>query len=83
MHMYSESESHALLLPSFRFLIVDPHYTGRDDLKIVQDKGWCGWKTIQFWDKQVVFFINIIYLCLHYLLQAHYNMCLPQRPEEI
>ena len=34
-----------------KFLILDPHYTGTDDLQIVQNKGWCGWKGIYFWDK--------------------------------
>lgn len=33
-----------------RFLILDPHYTGRDDIKTVVDKGWCGWKPVGFWD---------------------------------
>lgn len=27
-----------------RFLILDPHYTGQDNLKTILDKGWCGWK---------------------------------------
>jgi len=26
------------------FLILDPHYTGVEDLKTIQEKGWCGWK---------------------------------------
>lgn len=34
-----------------KFLILDPHYTGADDLTIVQSKGWCGWKGVNFWDK--------------------------------
>jgi len=34
-----------------KFLILDPHYTGAEDIKVIQDKGWCGWKTIDFWDK--------------------------------
>lgn len=34
-----------------KFLILDPHYTGGEDLKVVQDKGWCGWKGSQFWDQ--------------------------------
>ncbi|KAK2179543.1 hypothetical protein NP493_485g01004 [Ridgeia piscesae] len=49
-----------------RFLILDPHYTGAEDLKTIQDKGWCGWKGPDFWDQQ-----------------AHYNMCMPQRPDMI
>lgn len=35
-----------------KFLILDPHYTGADDLSIVQAKGWCGWKGTNFWDKK-------------------------------
>jgi len=27
-----------------KFLILDPHYTGSDNLKNIQDKGWIGWK---------------------------------------
>ncbi|XP_002736605.1 ufm1-specific protease 2-like [Saccoglossus kowalevskii] len=34
-----------------KFLILDPHYTGGEDLKVIQDKGWCGWKSEEFWDK--------------------------------
>lgn len=34
-----------------KFLILDPHYTGSDDLQVVQHKGWCGWKGTNFWDK--------------------------------
>ncbi|XP_052796847.1 ufm1-specific protease 2-like [Mya arenaria] len=45
------------------FLILDPHYTGAEDLKTIVDKGWCGWKGPDFWDQN-----------------AHYNMCMPQRP---
>ncbi|KAL4230028.1 Ufm1-specific protease 2 [Mactra antiquata] len=45
------------------FLILDPHYTGAEDLKTIIDKGWCGWKDSSFWDKN-----------------AHYNLCMPQRP---
>ena len=46
-----------------KFLILDPHYTGAEDLKYIQDNGWCGWKGPNFWDKN-----------------AHYNLCMPQRP---
>ncbi|XP_013116667.1 probable Ufm1-specific protease 2 [Stomoxys calcitrans] len=35
-----------------KFLILDPHYTGEDDLQIIQSKGWCGWKGMDFWDKK-------------------------------
>lgn len=34
-----------------KFLILDPHYTGADDIQTVQNKGWCGWKNTSFWDK--------------------------------
>lgn len=34
-----------------KFLILDPHFTGADELQVVQNKGWCGWKGINFWDK--------------------------------
>jgi hypothetical protein len=30
-----------------RFLILDPHYTGSDNLKTILDKGWCSWKTVE------------------------------------
>lgn len=51
------------LTGDIKFLILDPHYTGGEDLKYIQDSGWCGWKGPNFWDKN-----------------AHYNLCLPQRP---
>uniref|UniRef100_A0A1B0GQK0 Uncharacterized protein n=1 Tax=Phlebotomus papatasi TaxID=29031 RepID=A0A1B0GQK0_PHLPP len=28
-----------------RFLILDPHYTGAEDLHTIQQKGFCNWKT--------------------------------------
>ncbi|PSN53636.1 putative Ufm1-specific protease 2 [Blattella germanica] len=34
-----------------KFLILDPHYTGTEDLGIIQSKGWCGWKGVDFWNK--------------------------------
>jgi len=33
-----------------RFLILDPHYTGAEDLKTIQGKGWCAWKDGSFWN---------------------------------
>ena len=33
------------------FLILDPHYTGSEDLSTVQKKGWCSWKPASFWEK--------------------------------
>ncbi|XP_077984323.1 ufm1-specific protease 2-like [Glandiceps talaboti] len=38
-----------------KFLILDPHYTGSEDLKTIQDKGWCGWKGSDFWDQQAYY----------------------------
>lgn len=49
-----------------RFLILDPHYTGVEDLRTIKEKGWCGWKTQQLFRKD-----------------SFYNLCLPQRPNEI
>ncbi|KAH9641036.1 hypothetical protein HF086_015132 [Spodoptera exigua] len=34
-----------------RYLILDPHYTGQEDLSIIISKGWCGWKNSDFWNK--------------------------------
>ncbi|GIY96169.1 ufm1-specific protease 2 [Caerostris extrusa] len=34
-----------------KFLILDPHYTGSEDLQVILNKGWCGWKGVQFWDQ--------------------------------
>lgn len=34
-----------------KFLVLDPHYPGEDNLQIIQSKGWCGWKTANFWKK--------------------------------
>lgn len=38
-----------------KFLILDPHYTGADDLQIIHNKGWCGWKGVDFWDKKAYY----------------------------
>ncbi|KAL6739155.1 hypothetical protein Aduo_012640 [Ancylostoma duodenale] len=32
-----------------RFLVLDPHYTGSEDIRVVLSKGWCGWKPASFW----------------------------------
>ena len=53
-----------------RYLIMDPHYTGADDLTQIQPK-WVGWKSAdspthlgtKLFDKDVF-----------------YNLCFPQRP---
>ena len=60
------SHSHSILV---RFLVLDPHYTGQDDITLILKKvrvhdiscqplclllqGWCGWKPVAFWDKTV------------------------------
>lgn len=33
------------------WLILDPHFTGQDDVKTIQGKGWCGWKGPKFWNQ--------------------------------
>ena len=33
------------------WLILDPHYTGSDDIKTIVGKGWCGWKGPKFWNQ--------------------------------
>lgn len=38
-----------------KFLILDPHYTGSEDLHTIQSKGWCGWKGVQFWDQSAFY----------------------------
>ncbi|XP_012232695.2 ufm1-specific protease 2 [Linepithema humile] len=38
-----------------KFLILDPHYTGTDHLSIIISKGWCGWKTKDFWKKNAFY----------------------------
>lgn len=38
-----------------KFLILDPHYTGGEDLNVVQNKGWCGWKGVKFWDQNAFY----------------------------
>ncbi|KAK9117403.1 hypothetical protein Sjap_016350 [Stephania japonica] len=51
------------------FLILDPHYTGADDLKKVVNGGWCGWKK-PVDSKGRNFFLH----------DKFYNLLLPQRP---
>lgn len=38
-----------------RFLILDPHYTGPEHLNTIVNKGWCGWKTKEFWKKDAFY----------------------------
>ncbi|CAI2734590.1 unnamed protein product [Schistosoma spindalis] len=49
---------------SYRYLILDPHFTGPfGNIKLIIEKGWCGWKLQSFWKSNV-----------------HYNLCfLPAR----
>jgi len=34
-----------------RFLILDPHYTGHDDIGEIVAKKWCGWHTADKFDQ--------------------------------
>lgn len=34
-----------------KFLILDPHFKGADDVHQVQNKGGCAWKGVDFWKK--------------------------------
>lgn len=54
------------------FLILDPHYTGSEDLKKIVNGGWCGWKkAVDSKGK-------------HFFLQnKFYNLLLPQRPNMV
>ncbi|XP_027246906.1 ufm1-specific protease 2 isoform X1 [Cricetulus griseus] len=38
-----------------KFLILDPHYTGAEDLQVILEKGWCGWKSPDFWNKDAYY----------------------------
>lgn len=40
---------------SIKFLILDPHYTGADNLQPIQNKGWIGWKGAEFWNKNAYY----------------------------
>ncbi|XP_020573185.1 probable Ufm1-specific protease isoform X2 [Phalaenopsis equestris] len=51
------------------FLILDPHYTGNDDIKKIVNGGWCGWKKAVD-SKGRSFFLK----------DKFYNLLLPQRP---
>ncbi|KAJ1403243.1 Peptidase C78, ubiquitin fold modifier-specific peptidase 1/ 2 [Sesbania bispinosa] len=54
------------------FLILDPHYTGTDDLKKIINGGWCGWKKAVD-NKGKNFFLH----------DKFYNLLLPQRPNMV
>ncbi|XP_014259814.1 ufm1-specific protease 2-like [Cimex lectularius] len=38
-----------------RFLVLDPHYIGKDDIKSIQSKGGVAWRPITFWEKNTFF----------------------------
>lgn len=54
------------------FLILDPHYTGTEDLKKIMNGGWCGWKKA-IDSKGKSFFLH----------DKFYNLLLPQRPNMV
>lgn len=65
---------HLTPIRQIKFLILDPHYTGKDDEKAVQARqgtqsfgkgkaGGVGWQGLEFFDQD-----------------AFYNLCCPQRP---
>ncbi|CAA7395956.1 unnamed protein product [Spirodela intermedia] len=54
------------------FLILDPHYTGTDEIKRVVSGGWCGWKKAV--DSRGKNF---------FLSDKFYNLLLPQRPNMV
>ncbi|KAF8390553.1 hypothetical protein HHK36_025080 [Tetracentron sinense] len=54
------------------FLILDPHYTGNDELKKIVNGGWCGWKKAVD-SKGRNFFLH----------DKFYNLLLPQRPNMV
>ncbi|KAH7404682.1 hypothetical protein KP509_15G037900 [Ceratopteris richardii] len=54
------------------FLILDPHYTGGEDLRTIWAGGWCGWKK-PVNSKGEEFFLR----------DKFYNFLLPQRPNTI
>lgn len=35
-----------------RWLILDPHYIGSENLAVIHGKGWCNWKGPEFWNPQ-------------------------------
>ncbi|KAK7086197.1 Ufm1-specific protease 2 [Halocaridina rubra] len=37
------------------YLILDPHYTGAEEISTIQNKGWCGWKGQDFWKKDAYY----------------------------
>lgn len=37
------------------YLILDPHFTGHEDLALIQKQGWCGWKGPSFWNSKAYY----------------------------
>ena len=37
------------------YLILDPHYTGSEDINTIQRQGWCGWKGSKFWNAKAYY----------------------------
>jgi hypothetical protein len=54
------------------FLILDPHYTGGEDLKSIRNGGWCGWKRAVGANGKEFFLAN-----------RFYNLLMPQRPNTV
>eukprot|EP00455_Lapot_gusevi_P055605 TRINITY_DN9060_c0_g3_i1.p1 TRINITY_DN9060_c0_g3~~TRINITY_DN9060_c0_g3_i1.p1 ORF type:complete len:525 (+),score=108.65 TRINITY_DN9060_c0_g3_i1:1088-2662(+) len=38
-----------------RFLILDPHYVGSEDARTIISKGWCAWKSVDFFNKNAFY----------------------------
>lgn len=38
-----------------QFLVLDPHYTGKEDINQILKNGWCAWKPMNFWTKKCFF----------------------------
>ncbi|CAK9825159.1 Probable Ufm1-specific protease 2 [Anthophora retusa] len=47
--------SYDLVTGDAKFLILDPHYTGSEHLPTIINKGWCGWKSKEFWKKDAFY----------------------------
>jgi len=77
-----------------RFLILDPHYTGADDVDAVIAKGWCAWKVRRPARRQSAL-RRTLRRCMPrhprstpqpaslFLPNAFYNLCLPLRPNTL
>ena len=37
------------------YLVLDPHYTGTEDIVTIQKQGWCGWKGPKFWSSKAYY----------------------------